>query len=68
MPEDQKTSEKSGTKSSGVKAIGDGGISWLRKSYQRVVEQAKEEGRRLEDLAAERWGVRNRLVLCLWRH
>ena len=42
------------TKTTGV---GDSGLTWLRKSYQRCVEQAREEGRPLEELAAERWGV-----------
>ena len=45
---------KSVTKATGV---GDSGLTWLRKSYQRCVEQAREEGRPLEELAAERWGV-----------
>ncbi|XP_052276892.1 CWF19-like protein 2 isoform X2 [Dreissena polymorpha] len=36
--------------------VGDAGLSWLRKSYDRCVQQAKEEGRSLEELAAERWG------------
>ncbi|XP_053399923.1 CWF19-like protein 2 [Mercenaria mercenaria] len=54
LPEDQKKSEnKDKPVSTG---IGDAGLSWLRKSYQRCVEQAKEEGRPLEELAAERWG------------
>ncbi|XP_057323234.1 CWF19-like protein 2 [Microplitis mediator] len=29
---------------------------WLKKSLQRAQEQAQEEGRSLEDVAAERWG------------
>lgn len=37
--------------------VGDAGLSWLKKSYERCVQQAKEEGRSLEELAAERWGV-----------
>ena len=42
-----------------VTGVGDSGLTWLRKSYQRCVEQAREEGRPLEELAAERWGVSN---------
>lgn len=38
-------------------SVGDAGLSWLKKSYERCVQQAKEEGRSLEELAAERWGV-----------
>ncbi|KAL3879004.1 hypothetical protein ACJMK2_031326 [Sinanodonta woodiana] len=40
---------------------GDGGISWLKKAYQRCEEKAKEEGRSLEDVAAERWGSLRKL-------
>lgn len=55
LPEEKKASNmKDGTTSAGV---GDSGLSWLRKSYQRCVQQAEEEGRPLEELAAERWGV-----------
>ncbi|XP_063955291.1 CWF19-like protein 2 isoform X1 [Lytechinus pictus] len=34
----------------------DGGVSWLKKSYQRAVEQARESGRPVDDVVAERWG------------
>ncbi|KAL8573036.1 hypothetical protein ACOMHN_010466 [Nucella lapillus] len=34
---------------------GDGGLSWLRKAHERCQQQAKEEGRSLEDVAAERY-------------
>jgi len=37
--------------------VGDGGLQWLKKAYQRAVEQSKAEGRSLEDIATERWGV-----------
>lgn len=30
---------------------------WLRRSLQRAREQAIEEGKSLEEIAAERWGV-----------
>ena len=54
LPEEEGSEAKPATKASG---IGDGGLAWLKKSYQRCVEQAREEGRSLEELAAERWGV-----------
>nr|XP_020475634.1 CWF19-like protein 2 isoform X1 [Monopterus albus] len=37
-------------------AVNDGGLSWLRKSYQRMKEQAEREQRNLNDLVAERYG------------
>ena len=37
--------------------IGDGGVAWLKQAFRRCQEQAKEEGRSLEELAAHRWGV-----------
>ncbi|CAH6780001.1 CWF19-like protein 2 [Phodopus roborovskii] len=41
------------TKASGVE---DGGLSWLRKSYQRMKEQAQKENRNFEDIVAEKYG------------
>ncbi|XP_028321192.1 CWF19-like protein 2 [Gouania willdenowi] len=38
------------------KVINDGGLSWLRKSYQRMKEQAEREQRSLNDVVAERYG------------
>ncbi|XP_065897153.1 CWF19-like protein 2 [Dysidea avara] len=40
---------------------GDGGKSWLRRAYKRAVEQAAEEDRSLEEVAAERWGSLDRI-------
>ena len=41
-----------------VKAgVGDGGAGWLRRQFKRAKEMAEEQGRSIEDLAAERWGV-----------
>ena len=54
LPEQDKN-KKRNTKTASV--AGDGGVSWLRKSYQRCVERAKEEGRSLEDIASEQYGV-----------
>ncbi|KAM9317806.1 CWF19-like protein 2 [Pholidichthys leucotaenia] len=36
--------------------VNDGGLSWLRKSYQRMKEQAEKEQRSLNDVVAERYG------------
>ncbi|MBZ3878956.1 CWF19-like protein 2, partial [Sciurus carolinensis] len=41
------------TKASGVE---DGGLSWLKKSYQRMKEQAEKENKNFEDIVAERYG------------
>lgn len=37
-------------------SVGDGGLTWLKKAYHNAIEQAKEENRTLEEVAAERWG------------
>ncbi|CAL8361570.1 unnamed protein product [Merluccius merluccius] len=39
-----------------VAAVNDGGLSWLRKSYQRMREQAEREQRSLDDIVAQRYG------------
>ncbi|XP_031202284.1 CWF19-like protein 2 [Mastomys coucha] len=41
-----------------AKATGveDGGLSWLRKSCQRMKEQAQKENRNFEDIVAEKYG------------
>ncbi|XP_049634506.1 CWF19-like protein 2 [Suncus etruscus] len=39
-----------------VSVIEDGGLSWLRKSYQRMKEQAEKQNRNFEDVVAERYG------------
>ncbi|KAJ8410813.1 hypothetical protein AAFF_G00187700 [Aldrovandia affinis] len=36
--------------------VDDGGLSWLRKAYQRMREQAEREQRSLEAVVAERYG------------
>ncbi|XP_037746030.1 CWF19-like protein 2 isoform X1 [Chelonia mydas] len=39
-----------------VKMVEDGGLSWLKKSYQRMKEQAEREKRNFEEIVAERYG------------
>ncbi|NXI67693.1 C19L2 protein, partial [Anseranas semipalmata] len=39
-----------------VTGVEDAGLSWLRKSYQRMKEQAEREKRNLEEIVAERYG------------
>lgn len=38
--------------------VNDGGLSWLRKSQQRMKEQAEREQRSFKEVVAERYGVR----------
>ncbi|KAM6157492.1 CWF19-like protein 2 [Rhynchocyon petersi] len=39
-----------------VSVVEDGGLSWLRKSYQRMKEQTEKQNRNFEDIVAERYG------------
>lgn len=41
--------------------VGDGGSRWLRQAYRRIQEQASEEGRSVEEIAAERYGSLEKL-------
>ncbi|XP_060068862.1 CWF19-like protein 2 [Ylistrum balloti] len=50
LPETEKKKDKPS------KVMGDGGLSWIRKSYDRCVQKAREENRTLEDVAAETHG------------
>lgn len=38
-------------------SVGDQGLDWLKRALKRAEEQAKDEHRSLESVAAERWGV-----------
>jgi len=42
---------------SSLSSANDAGLSWWRKAYQRCSELAESEGRSMEDIAAERYGV-----------
>ncbi|XP_041919607.1 CWF19-like protein 2 [Alosa sapidissima] len=48
--------EGAGTAPSKAMLVNDGGLSWLRKSYQRMKEQAEREQRSLEAVVSERYG------------
>ncbi|PNJ86707.1 CWF19L2 isoform 1 [Pongo abelii] len=39
-----------------VSVVEDGGLSWIRKSYLRMKEQAEKQNRNFEDIVAERYG------------
>ena len=49
-------SEERQTSSSKHRSVGDRGQSWLLRAYKRAIEQAKDSGRSLEEIATERWG------------
>ena len=57
--------EKSVKKSTAGPVAGDGGLSWLRTAYLRFKKQAEEEGKDLEEVVAERWGVSLATILFL---
>ncbi|XP_078314355.1 CWF19-like protein 2 isoform X2 [Crassostrea virginica] len=57
LPEERGTQKKT----SAPQAVGDGGYSWMKKAYDRCVEQAKEENRTLEDVASEKYGSLEKL-------
>jgi len=42
---------------------GDQGVEWLRRALRRIEEQAREENRSMEIVAAERYGVNIDLFL-----
>lgn len=46
-------------------AIGDGGRSWILRSYKRALEQAEAENRSFEDIAVKRWGSLDKLYTLL---
>ncbi|KAJ0034051.1 hypothetical protein Pint_24660 [Pistacia integerrima] len=48
--------------------IGDGGASWRLKALKRAQEQAAREGRRLEEVAEERWGSLGQLAVSAASH
>ncbi|XP_077397141.1 CWF19-like protein 2 [Festucalex cinctus] len=48
--------EMAGTAAKKGSVVNDGGLSWLRKNYQRMKEQAEREQRSLDDVVADRYG------------
>lgn len=58
-------SEERPTSSSKHRSLGDGGHSWLLRAYKRAIEQTKDTGRSLEDIATERWGSLEKLYSLL---
>ncbi|XP_033111020.1 CWF19-like protein 2 [Anneissia japonica] len=54
LPEENPSKTKSSI--SLPKKGGDGGVWWLKQSYKRAVEQANEDGKKISDILAERFG------------
>lgn len=54
LPTSEAQDDKPKLNSAGV---GDGGLAWLKKSFERAKQQAKDAGRPVEEIVAERWGV-----------
>ena len=46
-------------------AVGDGGRSWILRSYKRALEQAEAENKSFEDIAVKRWGSLEKLYTLL---
>ena len=53
--------EKGHPVKSSKSSIGDGGRSWILRSYKRALEQAEAENTSLEDIAIKRWGSLEKL-------
>lgn len=65
LPEEEPSKKKKLTPVSVDIVAGDGGAEWWQRAYQRCVEQAKEQGKTLEEVAADRYGVSVKLILLL---
>lgn len=56
LPEEEPHKKKKVAPVSVDIAAGDGGAEWWQRAYQRCVEQSKEQGKTLEEVAADRYG------------
>merc|ERR1711908_3493 len=48
--------------------VGDGGASWRMKALKRAARRAEEEGKKLKDVAADRWGSLRDLTGGITKH
>ncbi|XP_009629652.1 uncharacterized protein [Nicotiana tomentosiformis] len=62
-PDDSKGTNTGGSQLLSTAVIGDGGASWRLKALRRAQEQADREGRKLDEVAAERWGSLSQLAV-----
>uniref|UniRef100_S4RRS3 CWF19-like protein 2 n=1 Tax=Petromyzon marinus TaxID=7757 RepID=S4RRS3_PETMA len=63
-PQESEQSVASGA-SQGPSAVGDGGLSWLRRARQRMQEQADKEQRSLDEVLEERYGCKEKFYSML---
>lgn len=56
LPDENCSSDKTSESS-----VGDGGRSWILRSYKRALEQAEAENKSLEEIAIKRWGSLEKL-------
>lgn len=62
-PDDSEGTKGGGSQLLSTAVIGDGGASWRLKALRRAQEQADREGRKLDEVAAERWGSLSQLAV-----
>lgn len=62
-PDDSEGTKSGGSQLLFTAVVGDGGASWRLKALRRAQEQADREGRKLDEVAAERWGSLSQLAV-----
>ncbi|XP_055813650.1 uncharacterized protein LOC129883097 [Solanum dulcamara] len=62
-PDDSEGTKSGGSQLLSTAVVGDGGASWRLKALRRAQEQADREGRKLDEVAAERWGSLSELAV-----
>ncbi|MCD7462203.1 hypothetical protein HAX54_047999 [Datura stramonium] len=62
-PDDSEGTKSGGSQLLSTAVVGDGGASWRLKALRRAQEQADREGRKLDEVAAERWGSLSQLAV-----
>lgn len=68
LPEDIPSSKKKDTStssSSSTYKMGDCGVGWLKKALDRCYQQAKEENKSVEEIAAAKYGVWSEMQLVI---
>ena len=55
----QQSNESTTSKRTTTTTVGDAGLDWHRRAYERCKQQAKDEQRPLNEIVSARYGVRN---------